>query len=233
MQTLRKGSVGADVKILTGLLIKYGYLDIPPYESWLSIFGSRTDAAVRHFQTAQKIQVDGIVGPETWGRLMYSSSPLTKPASAHFTLAEFERNVHSPKYDDIFKPIPPEYYPDVQLLMNHLEVIRHKMGDKPIIVHSGYRCPAYNRAVGSSDGSQHVYAAAADVYIQGRVPNNYQLGKVAYDYIYRGGIGGVGLGNNSIVHIDIRAIKNCSRRSNATYWWYNFTSWAAWEKGQG
>jgi N-acetylmuramoyl-L-alanine amidase len=33
------------------------------------IFGPRTDARTREFQTAQGITVDGIIGPVTWGRL--------------------------------------------------------------------------------------------------------------------------------------------------------------------
>jgi hypothetical protein len=32
-------------------------------------FGARTDEAVRNFQRAQRITVDGVVGPVTWGRL--------------------------------------------------------------------------------------------------------------------------------------------------------------------
>lgn len=40
----------------------------------------------------------------------------------------------------------------------------------PIIIHSGYRCLALNRAVGSSDGSDHVVGCAADIEING-VPN--------------------------------------------------------------
>lgn len=34
------------------------------------LFGPKTEAAVKEFQTVNKIQIDGIVGPETWGILL-------------------------------------------------------------------------------------------------------------------------------------------------------------------
>jgi peptidoglycan hydrolase-like protein with peptidoglycan-binding domain len=33
------------------------------------IFGARTETAVKHFQTAQHLTVDGIVGPRTWDKI--------------------------------------------------------------------------------------------------------------------------------------------------------------------
>ncbi len=43
-----------------------------------------------------------------------------------------------------------------------LEEVRTLLGGKPIIVTSGYRCLALNRAIGSSDTSAHVQGQAAD-----------------------------------------------------------------------
>jgi flagellum-specific peptidoglycan hydrolase FlgJ len=47
------------------------------------IFGPKTQAALRNFQTARGIQVDGIAGPETFGALRDSDSfqPAQKPAT--------------------------------------------------------------------------------------------------------------------------------------------------------
>ena len=48
------------------------------------------------------------------------------------------------------------------LINNVLDSLREKWG-APIIVTSGYRCPALNRAVGGASGSQHMKGEAADI----------------------------------------------------------------------
>lgn len=48
------------------------------------------------------------------------------------------------------------------LIDNVLDPLREKWG-APIIVTSGYRCPALNRAVGGASGSQHTKGEAADI----------------------------------------------------------------------
>jgi len=214
MKMLRKGSVGKDVKVLTGLLINMGYLEIPPYESWLSIFGSRTDAAVRHYQTMNGLEVDGIVGPLTWGSLLAKRD---KPETAHFKFEEFACPDGT--------PIPDEYYGNLQRLMEQLEILRHANGDHPIIIRSGYRAPAYNAKVGGEGGSRHLYAAAADIYCPNRNPNCYTIGQRAYKQFYGGNIGGVGLGANVNVHVDVRG-----RRA---VWWYTYKNWDEWKRNQG
>lgn len=48
------------------------------------------------------------------------------------------------------------------LIDNVLDPLREKWG-APIIVSSGYRCPALNKAVGGASGSQHMKGEAADI----------------------------------------------------------------------
>ena len=43
-----------------------------------------------------------------------------------------------------------------------LQPLRDKIG-KPIIINSGYRCPAVNARVGGADKSAHLYGRAADI----------------------------------------------------------------------
>jgi len=61
---LQAGDTGMSVRILQQALIDAGY-DVPV----TGIFDPATTAKVREFQTAQGIGVDGIVGPDTMGRL--------------------------------------------------------------------------------------------------------------------------------------------------------------------
>jgi N-acetyl-anhydromuramyl-L-alanine amidase AmpD len=68
LKTLKKGSEGDCVKSLQILLIGYGY-SCGSYGAD-GDFGSATDSAVRKFQKAKGLVVDGIVGPATWSKLL-------------------------------------------------------------------------------------------------------------------------------------------------------------------
>ena len=61
---LRRGDVGDAVKVAQNLLNRHGAsIDVD------GSFGPSTEAAVRAFQTAHGLKVDGVVGPQTWGAL--------------------------------------------------------------------------------------------------------------------------------------------------------------------
>ena len=63
------GSSGDDVKKLQELLNGNGYsLDVD------GRFGPKTQAAVKDYQTKNKLKVDGIVGTNTWGALTNSTN---------------------------------------------------------------------------------------------------------------------------------------------------------------
>lgn len=67
MKTLRVGSKGTQVKVLQWLLNH-----TTDYTSGIvdGIFGTKTLAAVRKFQQANGLTVDGIVGKNTWSKLL-------------------------------------------------------------------------------------------------------------------------------------------------------------------
>ncbi len=62
---LRNGSQGHPVPALQYLLRDRGH-----QAGVDGNFGPKTEAAVQGFQTADQIQVDGVVGPQTWGALI-------------------------------------------------------------------------------------------------------------------------------------------------------------------
>ena len=65
---LSKGSKGESVKALQILLIGNGF----SCGEWGAdgSFGDATDRAVRRFQQEKRIAVDGIVGSDTWSKLL-------------------------------------------------------------------------------------------------------------------------------------------------------------------
>ena len=68
LNQLEKGSKGDNVKALQILLIGYGF-DCGNY-GVDGDFGSATNEAVRNYQKAKGLTVDGIVGKNTWNKLL-------------------------------------------------------------------------------------------------------------------------------------------------------------------
>lgn len=62
---LRLGSLGKDVRILQARLAQLGAVGLAVDGD----FGPLTDKAVREFQLGRGLEVDGVVGPETWKAL--------------------------------------------------------------------------------------------------------------------------------------------------------------------
>jgi zinc D-Ala-D-Ala carboxypeptidase len=82
-------------------------------------------------------------------------------------------------------------------LVDLLEALRRRIGDKPVIVNSGYRCEEYNNKVGGVPGSYHLLGMAADVKVPGISPE--EVLKHASD------VGFLGLGlYETFCHLDIR-----------------------------
>lgn len=75
---LREGSNGSKVRQLQTLLERAGY-ELGNIDG---DFGSKTEQAVRKFQRAQGLSVDGVVGPRTWQALERAASGRTNPAPA-------------------------------------------------------------------------------------------------------------------------------------------------------
>jgi Putative peptidoglycan binding domain len=67
---------GADVRQLQQRLRELRYAQVGTADG---IFGRYTDAAVHAFQRANHLEVDGVVGPKTWGQL-FSTAAIAAPA---------------------------------------------------------------------------------------------------------------------------------------------------------
>jgi uncharacterized protein YcbK (DUF882 family) len=86
-------------------------------------------------------------------------------------------------------------------LVEKLQKLRDMVG-KPIVIHSGYRTPEYNKKVGGANESQHVEGTAADISIKGM--NVEDLAKLAEKI----GFDGIGIYvKQSFVHVDVRGYK--------------------------
>lgn len=83
---LRRGSRGSAVVELQQRLGRTGF----PLQAD-GIFGIRTDAAVRSFQSAKGLAVDGIVGPKTWAALLGGGNPPVLTSTCNPYQSAFEQ----------------------------------------------------------------------------------------------------------------------------------------------
>lgn len=79
----------------------------------------------------------------------------------HFTLDEFTASDTAARHG-LDNSVPPELMANAIAAAEMMERIREALGGKPIIVTSGYRSPAVNKAVGSGPRSDHPKALAFD-----------------------------------------------------------------------
>lgn len=83
----------------------------------------------------------------------------------HFSLAEFIRSDTAARLRINNTPTS-EHMANLELLAKSLEEVRALLG-KPLIITSGYRSPALNRAVDGSSTSSHSQGLAADFHCPG------------------------------------------------------------------
>jgi len=92
LPVLRYGDRGPAVMLLQERLIDHGFNVGPTGAD--GIFGSNTLAAVRAFRARERITVDGVVGPQTWARLLSIQGAFAPAAqSLAGELAGYEREV--------------------------------------------------------------------------------------------------------------------------------------------
>ena len=83
----------------------------------------------------------------------------------HFTLEEFSFS-STAKSRGINNTVPLQFIPSLRNLCEVvLEPLREQVKE-PVIISSGYRCPALNKAVGGTNTSQHMKGEACDIYME-------------------------------------------------------------------
>jgi putative chitinase len=105
--------------------------------------------------------------------------------SEHFTLAELTVTDHR-LLDNTPNAGETE---NLRRLAAFLELLKDRLGGRPVMVNSAFRSAAVNAAVGSSDKSQHRLGCAADIRVPGMTPDAIvravMASGLAYDQIIR------------------------------------------------
>ncbi|MDL2225094.1 peptidoglycan-binding protein [Eubacteriales bacterium OttesenSCG-928-M02] len=184
--TLYKGDSGQIIALVQDKLRER----LQPVGKSDGVFGVNTEKAVKGVQAAADLVQDGIIGVNTWPAIKGARQEATAPRTSHFRMAEFNCK------DGV--QVPKEYWENLQRLMNILETLRAALGERPIIIHSGYRHGTYNKKVGGASNSQHLYAAAADITVTGLSPN--AVYKKADALLTNHGVGKY----NTFTHVDVR-----------------------------
>ncbi|WP_238442393.1 D-Ala-D-Ala carboxypeptidase family metallohydrolase [Desulfofalx alkaliphila] len=177
------GSKGSEVVELQRQLAAAGFKPGPAD----GIFGPLTKDAVLALQGYCGLSMDGIVGEESRRALqLLGGGPAVQKRrlTANFKEGEFAC------------PCCGRLKINIRLV-HLLERLRSGLGNYPVVITSGYRCPQHNRRVGGATGSEHVLGNAADIRVQGTAPE-----KVASA---AEGLGFPGVGRySSFTHVDVR-----------------------------
>ena len=88
--------------------------------------------------------------------------------SPHFTLGEFVRSATADAKKIDNRPTSLVICNIMALCYYTLEPLRSALWGDPLIINSGYRCPALNAAVGGVATSQHMIGEAADIRCENR-----------------------------------------------------------------
>lgn len=94
-------------------------------------------------------------------------------ATPDFTLDELIRSATAERLGIDNLP-PPEEMDNLRLLAIKILQPLRDAWQRPIIVTSGYRSPALNKALGGARNSQHLYGEAADIQSATRSPEDNQ-----------------------------------------------------------
>lgn len=84
--------------------------------------------------------------------------------------------------------------------LNRLQALRDEIG-VPFVIHSAYRSPAHNAAVGGARHSYHMLAEAFDIRMEGHDPHEFEAAARRHGFH---GIGHYAKSETPFLHIDTR-----------------------------
>lgn len=198
-RTLHPGSSGSDVAQLQERVA--GWAGYGVNVAIDGSYGSQTTQAVKNFQASYGLSVDGIAGPNTFSKIYALQDSDCSPA--HFSWAEVDGGCGAGGFSG-GSVSSSSVKANLLRSMWRAEALRHRLGDKPLRVTSGFRSTACDRSVGGSGTGQHTYGRALDLT---PVNGNTTFCRIAQNArnIGYGAIFGPGYPHhNDHVHVDIR-----------------------------
>ncbi|MGH3714799.1 MAG: D-Ala-D-Ala carboxypeptidase family metallohydrolase [Micromonosporaceae bacterium] len=157
-RTLRQGASGSDVTQLQKRIA--GWVAYGENLALDGAFGPATTSALKRFQSGYGLVADGIAGSATYSKIYALQDDDCTPI--HFS--HYEMNNNCGKHTYTGGPLSASATAENALrVMWQLEAMRRKLGDRPMVVTSGFRDYACNRAAGGSSTSNHLYGRAADL----------------------------------------------------------------------
>ncbi|MFI9525559.1 D-Ala-D-Ala carboxypeptidase family metallohydrolase [Micromonospora rosaria] len=195
-RVLSQGAVGNDV---TQLQIRVaGWVGVGEILAVDGFFGPATGAAVRRFKAGYGLQsTTETAGPETYAVIYSIQDADCTPR--HFSYAEFTGGCGETGF---FGGAVSGATVQANLLrvMWQLEALRHKLGDRPIVITSGFRSIGCNSRVGGAPNSLHTYGKAADLGLAS-APTQCQLWRTAQSCGFREILGPGYPGHDDHVHV--------------------------------
>ncbi|HEX6075865.1 MAG TPA: M15 family metallopeptidase [Micromonosporaceae bacterium] len=157
-RTLKRGMSGGDV---TQLQIRIaGWVSYGENLALDGAFGPATESALKRFQNNYGLSADGIAGSNTYNKIYALQDDDCTPI--HFSHSEFNYSCGERDYTGgaVDAATARE---NMKRIMWQLEAERHKLGDRAMVVTSGFRSYSCNSSVGGSSTSRHLYGQAADL----------------------------------------------------------------------
>lgn len=199
-RTLSSGTSGSDVSQLQ--IRVAGWAGYGVNMAIDGSYGPQTVAAVKGFQSAYGLSADGVAGSQTYAKIYELQKPDCSPA--HFAWSEVDGGCGQGGYSG-GKVSAATVQENLKRAMWRAEALRHRLGDKPLAVMSGFRSISCNSSVGGASDSQHMYGTAIDLTGVGGTPSLCSIAQQARSAGF-GGIFGPGYpGHSDHTHVDIRA----------------------------